>query len=206
MGKVGDLILLNVLWLICCIPIITIVPATAALYYVTLKIARKEEPNIVKPFFHSFRQNLKQGIPITLLFLALGILLFIDIRIAFAMENALGQILLPIFIVLCIFLAAMVSYACPLQAQFYNPIRTTLKNSLILSAAHPLRTLVILVLNLIPIALLLFGTYYFIITTPVWLMLGFSLIALLNSYLFVKSFAKYMPPEDPIGEEEIEIA
>ena len=54
LGKVMDLILLSALWIACCIPIITIVPATAALYYVTIKMARKEETRTVVGFFYAF--------------------------------------------------------------------------------------------------------------------------------------------------------
>lgn len=194
--KAANLIILNLLWIICCIPIITIVPSTSALYYVTLKMARGEEPYIVKPFFHSFRENLKQGICLTLFYMAVGLLFFFDIRFFLSMGNALGQILAASFIVLCIVLVVMFCYTCPLQAQFYNPIRATLKNSFLLCVAHPLRTLVILVLNLIPIALFLFGTYYFLMTASFWFLLGFSLIARINAVMFVKIFAKFMPEEE----------
>ncbi|MFQ9510793.1 MAG: DUF624 domain-containing protein, partial [Lachnospiraceae bacterium] len=42
-GKLVDVALLNLLWIICCIPIVTIGPATTAMYYVTLKLVRDEE-------------------------------------------------------------------------------------------------------------------------------------------------------------------
>ena len=74
-GKIADLLILNVIWLLCCIPIITIGPATTAMYYVTLKLARNEEPSIVKSFFHSFKMNLKQGIFMFLAFVLIGAVL-----------------------------------------------------------------------------------------------------------------------------------
>ena len=62
MGRVADLMILNFVCMICCIPIVTAGPAITAMYYTTLKMARNEETYILKGFFHSFRQNLKQGI------------------------------------------------------------------------------------------------------------------------------------------------
>ena len=69
MGKVADLMILNVLCIICCIPIVTAGPAITAMFYVTLKMVRNEESYIVKGFFKSFKENLKQGILINLIML-----------------------------------------------------------------------------------------------------------------------------------------
>ena len=43
LAKFADMVILSILWIVCCIPIFTIGPATAALYHVTLKLARKED-------------------------------------------------------------------------------------------------------------------------------------------------------------------
>ena len=58
-GKLGDLILLNILWTICSIPIFTIGASTTAVYYVTLKLVRDEDSSTIKGFFHSFKSNFK---------------------------------------------------------------------------------------------------------------------------------------------------
>ena len=70
MGRVADLMILNLLCIVCCIPVFTAGPAIAAMYYITLKMARNE---ILcgKGFFHSFKQNLKQGIVIQIIMLLL---------------------------------------------------------------------------------------------------------------------------------------
>ena len=58
-GKLGDLIILNILWMITSIPIVTIGASTTALYYVTLKLVRDEDGYTIKSFFKSFRDNFK---------------------------------------------------------------------------------------------------------------------------------------------------
>ena len=60
-NKITYSVYLNILWFICCIPIVTAGASTTALFYVTLKIVKNEEGNITKAFFRSFRANLKQG-------------------------------------------------------------------------------------------------------------------------------------------------
>ena len=47
-GKLGDLILLNILWIVCSIPIVTAGAATTAVYYVTLKLVRDENDGTIK--------------------------------------------------------------------------------------------------------------------------------------------------------------
>ena len=78
MSKVADLCILNVVFLICCIPVFTIGAATTALAYVTLKMKDGEEGYILKSFFRSFRQNFKQSTVIWLLMVLIGLVLGLD--------------------------------------------------------------------------------------------------------------------------------
>lgn len=91
MSRVADLIILNILCVVCCIPIVTIGPSICAMFYVTLKMVRNEESYIVRGFFKSFKQNLKQGIIINLIMLAAGILLAFDINICRGSEGTPWQ-------------------------------------------------------------------------------------------------------------------
>ena len=61
MGRVADLCILNIICLICCIPIVTAGASITAMYYVTLKMVRNEEAYIVRSFFKSFKENFKQA-------------------------------------------------------------------------------------------------------------------------------------------------
>ena len=61
MGKIADLCMLNLLCIICCIPIVTAGASLTALYYVTMKMVRNEEAYIFRSFFRSFKQNFKQA-------------------------------------------------------------------------------------------------------------------------------------------------
>lgn len=59
--KVADLIILNILFLICCIPIVTIGAASTALYTVTMKSVRDEESYVIRSYFKAFKDNFKIG-------------------------------------------------------------------------------------------------------------------------------------------------
>lgn len=72
MGRAADLMILNIVFIICCLPIVTIGASLTALHYVTLKMVRNEESYIVKSFFKSFKQNFKQATIINLIMLLFG--------------------------------------------------------------------------------------------------------------------------------------
>ena len=78
-GKFCDIMILNVLWLICCIPVVTVGAATTAVYYVTLKLVRDEEGPTIRSFFKSFKENFKQATVLWLIMLAVGALLGFDL-------------------------------------------------------------------------------------------------------------------------------
>ena len=73
LSKVANLMILNVLTIICCIPIFTAGAAITALYYVTIKMARGDDPYIIKGYFKSFKENFKQATIIWLIMLGLYI-------------------------------------------------------------------------------------------------------------------------------------
>ena len=79
MGKFCDILILNVLWIVLSIPIVTIGASTTAVYYVTLKLVRDEEGPTIRSFFKSFKENFKQSTAIWLILLAAGALTGFDL-------------------------------------------------------------------------------------------------------------------------------
>ncbi|MFR7377912.1 MAG: YesL family protein [Oliverpabstia sp.] len=90
MGRVADLMMLNIVFIICCLPIVTIGASLTALHYVTLKMARNEESYIIRSFFKSFKQNFKQATVINLIMLLFGGLLYLDLNIINNIERQHG--------------------------------------------------------------------------------------------------------------------
>ncbi len=92
---------LNLLWLVCCLPIVTAGASTTALFYVTLKVAKNEEGSLTKSFFHSFRENFRQATVIWLILLAVGIVLGVDGYIFYHMrfENAFWTVATAVFLI-----------------------------------------------------------------------------------------------------------
>ena len=75
MTKIFNIFWLSILWLLCCIPVITIGASTIALYYVMLKLVKDEETTVTREFFHSFKQNFLQSLPVTVIVLVVVVVL-----------------------------------------------------------------------------------------------------------------------------------
>ena len=169
---------LNILWFVCCLPIVTIGASTTALFYVTLKVAKNEEGNITKAFFRSFRDNFRQGTIIWLILLIAGIVLAFDGYIFYHMrfENAFWAIGTAVFLVAVVAYAIVLMYIFPLLARFDNTIKAMFRNSIMLGMRFLLCTAVM--------AVIYFAMTFVIINvfTPA-IIFGEGLCALLCSYL-----------------------
>lgn len=193
--RICDMMILNVLWVLCSIPIITMGAATTALYYSMLKINRKRDSAITGMFFHSFFQNLKQGCGLTLLFFVTGILLYVDIQACKMMDGKMRDISMIFITILFIIWGIMVSYVFPTLAQFDNTSINILKNSFIMSINNFHYTILILILNAIPSVMLL-GLEDGATGLPIVLTFGIAITAFLNAKLFIRVFDKYISNRD----------
>lgn len=196
MKWLSNILFLSIFWLICCIPIITIGPSTAALYYVSLKIARKEDPSVLKSFFHSFKDNFKQGVLLTLIFLLVGFILYADYFIVPNMTGSIQTVLKFVLLFIGLVYLMITSYTFPLLAQFENTIGQTLKNAFLLSVRHFPRTIIIILFNVLPVLALVFLTELVLQYLPVYLFLVPGFIASLCAKHFCKIFKPLMEPAE----------
>ena len=177
-NKIVYSVYLNILWFVCCIPVVTVGASTTALFYVTLKISKNEEGSITKAFFHSFQQNLKQGTLIWLILLALGIILGIDGYILYHMrfENVFWTLCTAVFSVAAAAYAIVLKYIFPLLARFDNTVGAMFKNALFIGVRFLFCTALMAVIYFV---MLLVIVRFF---TPA-VIFGEGLCALLCSYL-----------------------
>ena len=197
MSKVADLCILNIICVVCCIPVITAGASITAMYYVTLKMVRNEEAYIVRSFFKSFKKNFKQATIINLIMLLIGLILYVDLNVSKAMQGGAGQIFHVIFMAFVLIYFILFLYVYPVLARFYNTIKNTIKNALFMAIRHLPYTVVMVLIAVCPLLLLLVKSYQIQSTLFVlFLLMGFALIAYCNSYFLAKIFDNYMPKEE----------
>lgn len=195
-GKFCDVLILNVLWLICSIPIVTMGASTTAVYYVTLKLVRDEEGPTIRSFFKSFKENFKQATVLWLILLVVGCLLGFDLYFFLGLQTTPSMfrtIMVAIFGGFSLIYLFVLLFVFPLQARFYNPVKRTLFNAFFISVRHVLHSLGILVMD---IGLVLVALFLLPMLQALLFLFGFPLLAFLNSYIIVGVFDKYMPQQE----------
>lgn len=176
--KLVHSVYLNILWFLCCIPIVTAGASTTALFYVTLKMARNEEGNITQQFFTAFRRNFKSATKVWLILLGIGMIFLFDGYVFYHMrfENAFWTVLTAVFAVAAVAYGIILMYVFPLMARFENSTFAMLKNSIMIGMRFLFCTAVMA------------GIYFLMILivvrffTPA-IVFGEGLCALLCSYL-----------------------
>lgn len=150
LSRVADILILNVLTLIFSIPLITIGAATTAAHYTALKM-RREEGHVLSCFWKSFKMNLKQSTGIWLIFAVYCLLSLTSYNIAAQMGGKMGTIIQGIVMATLILAAFLYVWVMPLQARFINPIKGTFKNAFYMAFKYFFRTLLMVLLNAIPV-------------------------------------------------------
>lgn len=201
MSNVADLVALNLIWLVCCVPIVTIGPACTAMCYVAKGIANGDAPPVLKTFFRAFRDNFKQSL---LMFLIL--LVPVCLAAAYLLMAASGGLdHIPVLKYLCVLAVVIIgfvcSYAYPLLAHFDNTIGNILRNAFLLPLTNPFLALVVTALNLLPVLLLLINPELFAKCVIFWLLVGSALTAVVNAKMLGRLFQRFAPPEEPENQE-----
>ena len=192
-SRVIDLVILNLLFIICCIPIVTIGASLTAMYSITLKMVRNEESHIIREFLKSFKQNFRQGTILGAIAIIIGFFITIDLRII-----AMGYDNLKIVEILC-YAAAFWSYiiflyAFPISARFIYTTKEVFKNSFMISSVNFQWTLLLILLNVPFVAMLFYSGVSMLLLFTILLICGFSGLALIQSFIFRKIFEKYEIP------------
>lgn len=198
MNKVADLIILNILWLICCIPIVTAGASTTALFYSTIKLVRGEESYVSKDFFKSFRENLKQGILIWLIMLLAGLIIGADFYILYVSDISYKIYILPVFLFIALIYYIILLYIFPLLSKFENTTKNMFKNALLIG----IRNLPLTILLGIFVGIIAVTAYIFVALIPLWLFLGVALAAYLASFIYSKIFEKIILSNDEADKDD----
>ncbi len=206
MNRVADLMWLNILFLLCCIPVVTVGASVTAMYYVTLKMVRNEESYITKLFFKSFKQNFLQATVIWIIFITAGFLLFVDYRIlsgqmGLNIDNGTVRTVMQVLLIaVFIFYVFTITFVFPLLSKFDNTIKNTIKNAFIMSIRHFPATLGSIALLIIVFLLI----YYIPIMSMFAFILLFSVSAYVSSLMFVRVFDNYIPKTEETQEKDNE--
>lgn len=201
LNKISDLILLNVLWLLCSIPIVTIGASTTSMYYVAMKLAEGDDGYVTRKFFKAFKENFRQSTIMWLIMLVAGAIIASDVYACLFWEmGSWNSILLPFAFFFALFYSLIFVYLWPLQAKLENKIKYTFKNALLLSIRHLPYSILFIAGTVLSIVLFLKVPQLL----PLYLLLTESLLTFGFSFLFLKIFNLYITkkPQEETTEAE----
>ncbi len=191
LGRIGDIIILNLIFVVTALPVITVGTALSALYTVAMKLARGEDPSVLREYMRAFRRNMKPATICWLIMAAAGALIFLDFRLVGAFGGALYTVVrLLLAMIFGVWMLTFL-YLFPYIARFENTVFHSVKNALFLSAAHLPSTVMMLVVSVGLIVVTLFTSRTFVIGTIGWFFAGFAAVAYVQSFLLSRIFAKY---------------
>lgn len=201
LNRLGDLMIMNILMIICCIPVITAGAAFTAMHYVLLKIVRGEEGYLLRGFFKSFKENFKQATIMWLLML-LVIVVYVGDALIFRYSGmTFPKPVVIIVIAVAVALAMTAVYVFPLQARFDNTVKNTLRNALILAFANLPRTLLMIGCYLLPFVIAYFSAYALLFV----FMFGISAPAYGAVWIYSSIFKKLEPETEETSDMEFSL-
>lgn len=191
---IGNLIVLNILWLLCCIPVITAGAATTAIYYTMYQYVTDGSEAIFKPFFTTFAKEFKQSTLLWLILLAIGGVLVCDIWFLASVPQF--QALWIVLGLLLFLYAIALTHSFAILGRFNTTIKTALKSCYLVFLMNFWRSMLILLLSAAPVLIIIFMPYQVLNTLPLWVGVAFGMIFYLNAKLFIKSFEHSAPKGD----------
>lgn len=185
----ADFMILNILFILCCAPIITAGPAISALYTITMRQARHEDGYIFKPFFKAFKNNFRQSFLVSVFYFVTGAVLVFGFKFwqgkpGFSTVDQVMLVITGVFGAICAF---SLLYVFALTARFENTMIQTIKNAVILAVFNLKETFLLALIHIIVITLMIF-------TKGIWIfmmVIGFSACAYISSVFLIKIFRQY---------------
>lgn len=189
-----EIIGLNLLFLMLCLPVVTIPAACTAMSRVTLHVARREEYSMGKTFWLTFRQNFGKS------FLGGGVVLLGQGISGYSawfyyrlLENPVFWFPFFLSFMVAVILSAAALYLFPMIASIDLPIRTLLKNAMLLPFLYPCRILTaLLLIGVLGLVCILLAPH----TVPVILLLLFSVSSLIAANAVSAGIRRCEAPED----------
>ena len=194
LSKLADLMLLNLLFLVFSLPIITIGSSMTAMYRVLISRTVGNDTPIIREFWNAFRCNFKQATIIELILFVPISLALLDMYLFNSGVLERSAVTTWVCVLTIVLFLILSSYLFPMIAQFENTIGRTIKNAVLLAIGNLPTTILVSVLNALPILLVLFANArIFLKISIVWFLIGFAAVAWVNEKLLHRIFKRFYP-------------
>ena len=201
--RVADMIIVNVLFLVCSLPVVTIGASLAAMTKVSQNAALDAPAGVVETFFRAFRDDFKQATAAWLIILVFSASLVCDrLLIDAYLTGGLASVLRAVTVALAAGCLAVSCYLFPLMVRYDNTLRQHAVNALVLAVTKLPRTLGMTALGSIPFVMCYFSVVTFLKSLSFWVIIGCGVISFFQSLLMAPVLAQLENRDMDKKEEE----
>jgi uncharacterized membrane protein YesL len=189
----GEIIVLNLIFLVCCLPVFTIGAACTGLCYAFLGKRRGISDSVVRAFFHAFKVNFRQATPAWLALLGLGVILYVDVA-AFCPGGLMPNTPMFVFSLALGMVALLCAvYLFAVIAAFSNTLKNLVVQSFFLAAKNLPWSLLMAALLVVPLYLtFLVNLQWMLVGISCWVFFGFGLLGYVDSAIYLRIFKPYL--------------
>lgn len=187
--RIGDMIIINFLCLVCCLPIITAGAALSATHRLMQDFVMENEGAMFKTFFRVFKENFKQSTLVWLIMVVITVSLVCDLMLVNAFfSGTMATIMYILLAVLALVVYGTAAFLFPLLTRYTNTLKEHLFNALILAITRPHLTIGMVALHALPLIIFLLSPAVFVQTLVFWLFIGVAFIIYLDNVMLKKVF------------------
>lgn len=189
--KVLDIVTVNLLFVVTCLPIVTIGVAKISLYQTVFEVKQSRRVPVVRTYLKVFRQNIKLGFQLGLLELSIVLLSFVDLYLFWGQTALPFQFVKAICLGILIFLTIVMLASYPIAARYDLSWKEVLQKGLILASLNFPWFFLMLIILLLIIMVLYLSAFTLLLGGSAFILFGFGLLAFLQVGVMEKLFAKY---------------
>ena len=189
--KVLDIVTVNLLFVVSCLPIVTIGVAKISLYQTIFEVKRSRRIPVFKIYIRAFKQNLKLGFQLGLLELGIFLISVVDLSLFWSQTSVAFQLIKAICLGILIFLTLVMLASYPIAARYELTWKEVLQKGLLLVSFNFVWFFLMLAIILLIIMLLYLSGFTLVLGGSAFLLFGFGLLAFCQAGLMEKLFAKY---------------
>ena len=189
--KVLDIVTVNLLFVVSCLPIVTIGVAKISLYQTIFEVKRSRRIPVFKIYIRAFKQNLKLGFQLGLLELGIFLISVIDLSLFWSQTAVAFQLIKAICLGILIFLTLVMLASYPIAARYDLTWKEVLQKGLLLVSFNFVWFFLMLAIIFLIIMLLYLSGFTLVLGGSAFLLFGFGLLAFCQAGLMEKLFAKY---------------
>ena len=189
--KVLDIVTVNLLFVVSCLPIVTIGVAKISLYQTIFEVKRSRRIPVFKIYIRAFKQNLKLGLQLGLLELGIFLIIVVDLSLFWGQTSLGFQLIKAICLGILIFLTLVMLASYPIAARYDLTWKEVLQKGLLLVSFNFVWFFLMLAIILLIMMLLYLSGFTLVLGGSAFLLFGFGLLAFCQAGLMEKLFAKY---------------